>query len=88
MTAFNVDLDEHLGKALKRMRESRNLTQTELSERYNQAYGHLGKSFSKQSVSEFERGSNEPFRTFLELAHVMGYTPQLQLVRETGKLQA
>ncbi len=87
MKSFNVDLDEHLGKALRRMRESRGLTQLELSERYNLAYAHLGKSFSKQSVSEFERGSNEPFRTFLELAHVMGYTPKFELLRESGQLQ-
>lgn len=72
MTSIHVDLDEHLGKAVVRMREERGLTQAELARMAG---------LSKNSVSEFERGVNEPFRTFLELATIMGYTPQLELVQ-------
>lgn len=45
---------------IKKLRQSKNLTLIELSNRLNKAYGHLNLKFSKATLQRWEEGKSSP----------------------------
>lgn len=62
--------DRTLGELIKKMRKAEGLTQSELAE---EVYSDVG------SICRWEHGEDITIRMFIEMAHALGYTVDIEV---------